>query len=72
VAALDQAAANSDILVVLLTGAGSYFTSGADVKAANPVELGDIDVTEWPVTKFMLAVLRFPKFLVAVCLWPSL
>eukprot|EP00850_Spirogloea_muscicola_P023971 SM000414S15655 [mRNA] locus=s414:3839:5748:- [translate_table: standard] len=62
VAALAAAAADPALHALILTGAGDYFSSGADLSHGRPFQG---DPVEAPVGQFMLAVMRFPKLLVA-------
>ncbi|WP_372573433.1 enoyl-CoA hydratase-related protein [Ruegeria jejuensis] len=61
VAALEDAAQDSAIRVVLLSGAGGIFTSGNDVNSfAHAVKTGDLAAAD-----FLRAIIGFPKPIVA-------
>lgn len=67
-AALERAAADERILVAVVTGAGDYFSSGADLKAA---DMPETSAARSPVGRFMQTVLQFPKILVAAVNGPA-
>lgn len=68
---LSAAAADPAVLVVILTGAGDYFTSGADLSEPGALGPNMINPVLAPVGRFMLALLRFPKVLVAAVNGPA-
>lgn len=73
---LDDSASDNSILAVVLTGGGKYFSSGADLTDANSSFLPDEDgnsrdTLNKPAGKFMMAMLRFPKVLVAAVNGPA-
>ncbi|PWR22231.1 enoyl-CoA hydratase [Zavarzinia compransoris] len=63
VGALAQAAADTTVRVVVLTGAGTAFTAGNDLVdfMQNPPDLNG----ESPVSRFLAAISTFPKILIA-------
>lgn len=66
---LDRAAQNPAVTAVVITGAGDYFCSGTDVAASLVPAMADPATA--PVGKFMLAILHFPKILVAAVNGPA-
>ena len=60
----NHAAADESVKVVVLTGAGDIFTSGADLKQDGSLKLGE-GFTKDPTGVFMRTMLRFPKPIVA-------
>ena len=60
--ALDAAAADPAIRVVVLTGAGGHFTSGNDIA---DFQAGDSSVGERPVARFLRLISTFPKPVIA-------
>ncbi|KAH9253569.1 hypothetical protein BASA81_008405 [Batrachochytrium salamandrivorans] len=74
--ALNQAAKDDSVLVVILTGEGEYFSSGADLRAEMA---GDVEGLKFgkgsaydPVGVFMRTFLRFPKPLIAAVNGPAM
>ena len=60
--ALDQAAADPVIRVVVLTGAGGHFTSGNDIA---DFQAGDNSPGERPVARFLRIISTYPKPIIA-------
>lgn len=69
--ALARAAAAPAVHAVILTGAGDYFTSGADLSEDGALGPNMINPVLAPVGKFMAAILHFPKFLIAAVNGPA-
>ena len=70
---LQHVAADDSLSALVLTGAGSYFSSGADLKGNfMPEEDGGTrDTLNKPPGKFMMALLSFPKLLAAAVQGPA-
>ena len=73
--ALNQAEKNEKVLVVILTGEGDYFSSGADLRAemagGQGLKLYKGNMFD-PVGVFMRTVIRFPKPLIAAVNGPAI
>eukprot|EP00541_Cyclophora_tenuis_P006338 CAMPEP_0116573678 /NCGR_PEP_ID=MMETSP0397-20121206/18930_1 /TAXON_ID=216820 /ORGANISM="Cyclophora tenuis, Strain ECT3854" /LENGTH=243 /DNA_ID=CAMNT_0004102275 /DNA_START=23 /DNA_END=751 /DNA_ORIENTATION=+ len=70
---LAQSSHDSSITAIVLTGAESYFSSGADLKDGN-FESEDgrgRDTLHRPAGRFMMALLAFPKVIVAAVQGPA-
>lgn len=69
---LREAAVNTDVRVALITGSGDAFTSGNDI--ADFMKAGGFqgDHRELPVSRFMQALLDFPKPVVAAVNGPAI
>lgn len=67
--ALEQAASNPDVLAVVFTGEGDFFSSGADVKQRNDKHLFQMESTV--VGRFMKLLVGFPKLVVAAVNGPA-
>ncbi|CAM9764342.1 unnamed protein product, partial [Hapterophycus canaliculatus] len=68
---LRRAEHSDSVLAVVLTGAGGYFTSGADIKELQYDAILDVPMLEQPFGVFSTAVLHFPKLLVAAVNGPA-
>ncbi|KAH9251521.1 hypothetical protein BASA81_010552 [Batrachochytrium salamandrivorans] len=69
--ALNAASQNDKVLVVVLTGEGDYFSSGADLRSK--ANLGqNRGLLHDPTGVFMQIVLQFPKILVAAVNGPAI
>jgi len=70
---LQEAAADETLSALVLTGNGSYFSSGADLKGNfMPEEDGGTrDTLNKPAGKFMMALLSFPKLVAAAVQGPA-
>ncbi|CAM9690494.1 unnamed protein product, partial [Chrysoparadoxa australica] len=77
ISCLSVAKDDPEVVAVILTGCGPYFTSGADLKEAGQqlkrVEQGArlATIASRPPGLFMKALLRFPKFVVAAVNGPA-
>lgn len=60
---LQQAAGDSSVRVVVITGAGGCFTSGNDLE--DFARGTNLDPANSPITRFMMALLDFPKPVIA-------
>ena len=69
-AALERAEGDEDVLVVVLTGAGDYFSSGADLSSGEIPDGSEPSQTR-PVGRFMRALLEFPKPVIAAVNGPA-
>jgi len=73
--ALRAAEADSAVKVVLLTGEGKFFCTGADLEAGFDPSVGPLKSRHGslhdPVGRFMSAVIRFPKPIVAAVNGPA-
>jgi enoyl-CoA hydratase/carnithine racemase len=60
------------VVAIVLTGTGSYFSSGADLKALkkNPGAMGN-QTLERPTGKFMMALIGFPKIIAVAVNGPA-
>jgi len=68
ITAFKYAEDNSDVVVVVLTGNGPFFSSGADVKnsfSAEAQSSASVPMADQPVGQFMLRMLLFPKLIIA-------
>ncbi|CAN0264817.1 unnamed protein product [Pylaiella littoralis] len=70
-ALLETAERRESVLAVVLTGAGEYFTSGADIKELQTGAVSTVPMLQQPFGAFSTAVLRFPKLLVAAVNGPA-
>jgi enoyl-CoA hydratase/carnithine racemase len=74
--ALNAAAADPSVLVVILTGNGEYFSSGADLRAVMAGDPDKLNVEGGsvlnPVGVFMRTAIRFPKVLIAAVNGPAI
>ena len=72
---LDQAASDPSCKAVMITGAGRLFCAGADLEMGFDPMVGELKSMKGafhdPVGRFMLAVIRFPKLLVAAVNGPA-
>ena len=70
---LQETAEDSSVSCLVLTGTGSYFSSGADLKNGNlSPESGGRQSLCRPVGKFMLQLIAYPKILAAAVNGPSI
>lgn len=70
---LDQITNDDSLSGIVLTGTGSYFSSGADLKESHLMEAGDdrSSMIDQPPGQFMAAMLKFPKILAAAVNGPA-
>ena len=70
---LDQVTNDDSLSGIVLTGTGPYFSSGADLKESNFMELDDdkSSMTNKPPGRFMAAMLKFPKVIAAAVNGPA-
>ena len=67
-----QSARDDSIAALVLTGAGSYFSSGADLKGNSfEPEIGGRKTLEKPSGRFMMALIEYPKVLAAAVQGPT-
>ena len=66
---LSEAKYDDSVLVLLLTGSGDYFSSGADVSA---IQKPEIDIRDQPVSAFMWEIMHFPKPIIACVNGPAI
>ena len=69
--ALDWARDDARVNVVIVTGAGDYFSSGADLKDKDVQKYYGIPSAEAPVGRFMRAFHHFPKPVIAAVNGPA-
>eukprot|EP01104_Vermistella_antarctica_P006099 TRINITY_DN16830_c0_g1_i1.p1 TRINITY_DN16830_c0_g1~~TRINITY_DN16830_c0_g1_i1.p1 ORF type:complete len:270 (-),score=62.41 TRINITY_DN16830_c0_g1_i1:75-884(-) len=70
VAALERAESDDNVVAVIITGTGSYFSSGADIKSSSFDGEGQKSV-DAPVGRFMLKLLTYPKLVIAAVNGPA-
>ncbi|CAN0347845.1 unnamed protein product [Ascophyllum nodosum] len=68
---LERAEKDESVVAVVLTGAGDYFTSGADVKELMTSEPPTTLMSQQPFGIFASTLLRFPKLVVAAVNGPA-
>ena len=72
---LEEATKNASCKAVVITGAGRLFCAGADLDVGFDPMVGELKSMKGsfydPVGRFMLAVIRFPKLLVAAVNGPA-
>ncbi|CAM9225213.1 unnamed protein product [Scytosiphon promiscuus] len=68
---LHRAERSESVLAVVLTGAGGYFTSGADIKELQNDGVPNVPMVDQPFGVFSKAVLHFPKLLAAAVNGPA-
>jgi peroxisomal 3,2-trans-enoyl-CoA isomerase len=70
---MNEVASEESLAAMILTGIGSYFSSGADLKGTNfMAEDGSSrDTLHLPAGKFMMALLEFPKIICAAVNGPA-
>jgi len=71
-AILKKSKDSEDISAVVITGSGSFFSSGADIKQVVKNFKGDRVTLQLPVGQFMMAVIDFPKILAAAVNGPCI
>lgn len=64
-------AADDSCDAIVLTGTGSYFSSGADLEGTNFDTTIDRDTLNSPAGKFMMAIIEFPKIIAAAINGPA-
>jgi enoyl-CoA hydratase/carnithine racemase len=69
---LHQVEHDDSLVAIVLTGAGSYFSSGADLKAlkSNPGAMGN-KTLERPTGKFMMSLIGFSKIIAVAVNGPA-
>eukprot|EP00904_Undaria_pinnatifida_P002900 jgi/Undpi1/12610/HiC_scaffold_6.g02279.m1 len=68
---LKRAADRESVLAVIITGTGSYFTSGADLKELKGKAVSTTPMLQQPFGVFATALLRFPKLVIAAVNGPA-
>ena len=71
---LHQVEQDDSLVAIVLTGRGSYFSSGADLKAlqqGGQQAMSDKSVLERPTGRFMMTLLQFPKLFAAAVNGPA-
>lgn len=68
-----EVAADSSLAVLVMTGTGSYFSSGADLKGTSMLndDGTDRDTLSIPPGRFMMSIITFPKILCAAVNGPA-
>ncbi|XP_047534847.1 enoyl-CoA delta isomerase 3, peroxisomal [Vanessa atalanta] len=66
---LNDAATDDEILIVVLTGTGDFYSSGNDFNASNDVPVTDLSRN---LREFINAFIRFPKILIAIVNGPAI
>ena len=69
-----EVSADSSLATLVITGTGSYFSSGTDLKATSFVndDGSDRDALNIPAGRFMMAIIEFPKILRAAVNGPAI
>lgn len=69
-----EVAADSSLTVLVMTGTGSYFSSGADLKGTSMLndDGTDRDTLSIPPGRFMMSMITFPKILCAAVNGPAI
>ena len=71
---LEEVSADSSLAALILTGSGSYFSSGADLKQVSILseDGSERNTLDSPAGRFMMAVIEFPKILCAAVNGPAI
>lgn len=67
---MDHVAADDSCAAIVLTGTGSYFSSGADLKGTN-FYTTNRDTLNATAGRFMMAIIEFPKIIAAAINGPA-
>lgn len=69
-----EVAVDSSFAVLVMTGTGSYFSSGADLNSTSMVkdDGSDRDTLNMPPGRFMMSIIEFPKILCAAVNGPAI
>jgi peroxisomal 3,2-trans-enoyl-CoA isomerase len=72
IALLESTATDSSVSAVVLTGVGSFFSSGADLRNGSFVpEKKGRQTVQKPAGRFMMALIQYPKVLCAAVQGPA-